>query len=25
MGRALLPIGLNYKEKFMLFIAGKPS
>lgn len=25
MGRALLPIGLNYKEKFMLYIAGKPS
>jgi DNA-binding LytR/AlgR family response regulator len=25
IGRALLPIGLNYKEKFMLFIAGKPS
>jgi DNA-binding LytR/AlgR family response regulator len=25
MGQVLLPIGLNYKEKFMLFIAGKPS
>ena len=25
MGRVLLPIGLNYKEKFMLFIAGKHS
>ena len=25
MGRAVLPIGLNYKEKFMHFISGKPS
>jgi DNA-binding LytR/AlgR family response regulator len=24
MGKALLPIGLNYKERMMSFIAGKP-
>ncbi len=25
MGTVLLPIGLNYKERVMTFVAGKPS